>query len=339
VPGSPRGRLRPLLAALVLLAAPAVAAETPPEVRTAHFRFLPDAGATGLAANLADLAEGKRHYVLNLLGIDDPRVLTVRIGSDEDSLSRQVGTSGPVPEWIAGLAYGDEGLVVLSARGNEVFSATDTFVHELAHVYLDRALQGHHVPRWFHEGFAMLVAEEAVSDRLKAFLGAAATGSFLPLSSLEDGFPPEPPAVHLAYAQSQMFVRWLQRQAGGEGVRRLVAGLRAGMPFALAFDTTFGGAPADLFASFTRTVDPLSSWMVFLTSAAVVWVLVVVLFLWAWARKRRRAEEKRRLWALQEELRRIGTLADDDGPPGRAETPRRGTRGFGPLVRGPEEEQ
>lgn len=334
-----RALVRVAAAALLLLPAAARAGDAD-EVRTAHFRFVPDEGSVGLATNLAEIAEGKRHYVLSLLGVDDPRVIEVRVGSDEESLSRDVGTTGLVPEWIAGLAYGDEGLIVLSARGNEFFSATDTFVHELAHVYLDTALAGHEVPRWFHEGFAMLVAEEGVGDRLKAFLGAAATGSFLPLSELTDRFPPGPPAVHLAYAQSQMFVRWLQRQAGGEGVKRLVAGLRVGMPFALAFDTTFGGTPQDLFTTFSHTVDRFSSWLVFVTSAAVLWIVVVALFLWAWRRKRRRAREKRQMWALQEEFRSLRlSPTDDDGPAPQAPPGPAATRTFGPRVPGPEEVQ
>ena len=126
--------------------------------RTAHFRFEPDAGSQGIAAHLAEIAEDKRHFVQSLLGVTDERVIEVRVASSEEAMERMVGTESPVRDWIAGLAMSDRNLIVMSARGNEVFKASDTFVHELAHIYLDSAVAGHHVPRWFHEGLAMLVA-------------------------------------------------------------------------------------------------------------------------------------------------------------------------------------
>ncbi len=293
---------------LVATLAAAPASAQPAGVVTPHFRFLPDAGSVGLAEHLASIGETKRSYVLGLLGVADDRVIEVRIASDEAAMSRMVGSDRPVEDWIAGLAHPREGWIVLSARGNEVFNATDTFVHELAHVYLESVLLGHPCPRWFHEGFAMMVAGEEVGQRMKAFLGAAATGSFLPLEELEDSFPGEPPAVHLAYAQSQLFVRYLQRRGDGAGIRSLVQALRSGLPFELAFERTFQGPPDELWRDFLRTVDPWSSWLVFLTSAAVLWVLILLLFLWAYVRKRRRAAARKAMWAMKEELERLSAV-------------------------------
>ena len=312
------------------------------EVRTSHFRFVPDSGSTGLADHLATMAEAKRSYVLGLLGVNDERVLEVRIASSEEDMERMVGTDRPVREWIAGLAYPQEALIVLSARGNEVFNASDTFVHELAHVYLESAVEGRYLPRWFQEGFAMLVAGEDVGERLKTFLGAAATGSFLPLDTLARAFPAEVPTVHLAYAQSQLFVRYLQRTGGGIGVKRLVESLRTGVPFDLAFERTFDGSPDDLWHRFARTVDPFASWLVFATSAALLWMLITALFLWAYARKRRKAAARKAMWAMREELERLRAVVDE---PGAARIPAGDPLGnplsalAGPPRDGPEEVQ
>lgn len=304
---------RPMrLAFLAFLMVSLPAAPGASEVRTAHFRFVPDAGSSGLADHLASIAEAKRQYVLGLLGTSDDRVLEVRIASSEADMQRMVGTDGPVRDWIAGLAFPEDGLIVMSARGNEVFNASDTFVHELAHVYLDSALAGRPAPRWFQEGFAMLVAGEEVGERLKTFMGAAATGSFLPLDTLTDRFPVEVPTVHLAYAQSQLFVRFLQRTGGGVGVKRLVESLRTGLPFELAVERTFDASTADLWAQFARTVSPFASWIVFATSAALLWMLIVGLFLWAYARKRRKALARKALWAMREELERLQAVNGPD---------------------------
>lgn len=298
--------MRPLLAAFLVvmaLAGTVRAQEVPEEARTPHFVFLADPHGAGLARNLAQRAEDDRQALLHRLGVADDRRIEVRIASDEEQMSRAVGTDRPVREWIAGMAWPREGRIVLSARGNEVFSARDTFVHELAHLYLETAVGGRRVPRWFHEGFAMQMAGEPLAMRLKAFLEAGATGSYLPLADLDETFPDRPPAVHLAYAQSRMFVQWLDRRAGGRGIARLVEAMRSGMDFPLAFDTTWGAAPESLFDVFRKTTSPLESWLYVLTGSALLWTLIVGLFLWAWVRKRRQAQARRRLWELQDEFR------------------------------------
>jgi len=282
-------------------------------IRTPHFNFVPDAGSMGVADRLASVAETKRKYVLGLLGVDDRRVIEVRIASDEETMMSMIGTKRPVRGWIAGIAMSDRNLVVLSARGNEVFRAVDTFVHELAHIYLHAALGGGKVPRWFNEGFAMLVASERVGERLKTIMGAAATGSFIPLDEISDGFPMSPPTVHLAYAQSMLFVRYLSRTGGRSALASLITGVRGGMSFDMVFEHVFGGTETMLFEQFKGTLDQGISIVWVITSSAVLWVLVTLLFLYAYLTKRQRAAKKRKAWQLEEEIERIRRQARDRG--------------------------
>ena len=293
-------------ALLVALALPAIAGPS-----TQHFRFVPDDGALGLASHLESVAEDKRRGVLSVLGVADERVIEVRIASSEDEMERMLGTDRPVREWIAGLAISERDLIVMSARGNEVFHATDTFVHELAHVYLDAAAAGHRLPRWFHEGVAMLVASEEVGDRLRTVMGAAATGSFIPLSELVDGFPADVPRVHLAYGEAMLMVRQLQRMRGPAGVRTLLGEVRTGMPFDLAFQHVYGATPESVWGRVERMIDPTASLVVFLTSASLTWVAILVLFLVAYARKRRNATLRRDAWGIQDAIQ---TPPDEDLP-------------------------
>ena len=293
------GRLLLLVMGILSLGVPgAEALETP------HFRFVHDDKSAGMAEQLAKVAEDKRRYVLNLLGIADERVVEVRIAATDSELSEMVGVDGPVKEWIAGLAMSDRNLIVMSNRGTELFSAGDIFVHELGHLYLDTAIGHRRVPRWFHEGFAMLVASEDVARRFKTLLYAAATGSFLDLAALCDSFPMDVPAVHLAYAESMFFLRFLQRRHGVEGLKQLIGQIRNGFPFDLAFAEVYGGPPESLWRSFERTLNPWAGLVGILTSTAVIWVLITLLFIWVYGRKRRRAELRRKAWAVEEELAR-----------------------------------
>lgn len=296
----------PIIVAVIAgVLAMALARDAGAELRTRHFRFVPDSGSEGVAERLARTAEADRGYVLKLLGIRDDSVIEVRIASNEDSMMKMVGTRRPVRDWVAGLALSSQDLVVLSARGNEVFRAGDTFVHELAHIYLRTALGGRGVPRWFNEGFAMLVASEQVGERLKTAMGAAATGSYIPLDRLVDSFPVDPPAVHLAYAQSMLFVRYLHRSGGRDAIPTLLAEVRKGMPFDLAFNRVFKGSVSVLWNRFEDTLDPGSALLWILSSTAVLWILVTLLFLYAYVVKRRRVALKKEAWAIQEEIERI----------------------------------
>lgn len=151
----------------------------------------------------------------------------------------------------------------------------------------------------------MLVASEGVGERLKTALGAAATGAWLAWADLADGFPAEPPAVHLAYAQSMLFVRYLHRAAAPAGISALITEVASGMPFDAAFEHVFGAPVEEVWERARSEVDRVGSWVWFLTSAAVLWVVITALFLYVYARKRHRAALKREAWAIQEELARI----------------------------------
>lgn len=290
---------------LILFSVPSVHAE----VRTRHFRFVPDTGSVGLARRLADRAEMDRSRVQELLGINDDRVIEVRIASDDAEMKKMTGSGHEVSDWIAGLAMSGRDLIVLSNRGNEVFKVSDTFVHELAHVYLHSALNGRRVPRWFNEGFAMLVASEQVGERLKTAMGAAATGSYIPLDDLTESFPARPPAVHLAYSQSMLFLRYLYRQEGHQGIASLISEVREGMLFDLAFARVFGGSVSKLWDRFESTLDWSSALLWVLSSTAVLWILVTLLFLYVYVVKKRRTALKKQAWAIQEEIDRIHTEA------------------------------
>lgn len=86
--------------------------------------------------------------------------------------------------------------------------------HELVHELLDQytAPNGRHVPRWFHEGLAQLLAGDT-------YLGASEEDLFwrvhnetlFSFGQLEDGFPADKEWLRVAYGQSHSFVAWLSR--------------------------------------------------------------------------------------------------------------------------------
>ena len=92
---------------------------------------------------------------VGLVGLRDPgppiRVILAPEGSE--------GLARPVPGWVAGYAVSEAGVVVLLPGRLPAVpdsSLEDLLGHEVAHVLVSRAAGGRPVPRWFHEGMAMI---------------------------------------------------------------------------------------------------------------------------------------------------------------------------------------
>src|SRR5262245_47117526 len=80
--------------------------------------------------------------------------MRVVLAGDTSEWARQV------PPWAAGFAVGEAGLIVLFPSRSPVYphdTLEDVLRHEVAHVLISRAAEGHAVPRWFHEGMAVAV--------------------------------------------------------------------------------------------------------------------------------------------------------------------------------------
>jgi len=286
-------KLMVLALALMLGRASTASAESSVVMKTPHFIIEGDVGSKGLVERLASVAEYKRHYVQYLMDYRDESLIRVYVASTDEEMARLTGSTVWSRKWVAGVASTGRNEMVLSARGDGFFYATDTFVHELAHITLDKATGGRPTPLWFQEGVAMLVASEETGERLKSMFSAAATDSLFSLSDLTETFPQDPPAVHLAYAQSLLFVRFVLRQNQGPGLGSLLSTLRTGMSFDLAIESLYHESVESLHTRFLRSFHPIDAWLIFLTSGAVLWILVTGLFFYVYLKKRHQMELKR----------------------------------------------
>src|SRR5262249_16603963 len=82
----------------------------------------------------------------------------VRIAPTVADMARLAPPDAPPPEYASGVAYHGLHLVLLSMlapHGADAVDLDEVFRHELAHVALEDAVQGKHVPVWFNEGLAI----------------------------------------------------------------------------------------------------------------------------------------------------------------------------------------
>ncbi len=278
-----------------------------------HFVFLADKGGQGVAGVLMRHAEADRKYINRLLYMDDPNKITVVIGAKDQDLQRVTGFR--VERWIAGLAIPDKNLVLVSARGSEIFDARHVFLHELAHIYLHHRVGPHPIPRWFDEGFAMYVSGESFLERIKRVLPAAATGHLIPLRELNRRFPGGPPAVYLAYAESMMFVRYLVHTWGMPVIGLYIDLLAKGVNPDEAFTRAFGVDITFAQKMFERSIAKPSYVLIVLTGSGILWLFISFILLFVYYRKKQHEKELKEKWDREEEEELRDLLSRWNGGP------------------------
>ena len=207
------------------------------------------------------------------------------VGSDQ-AFRRVVrahgGGAGQNEPWIAGLALLHDDRIVVRLGGDGLLRTSEVVRHEIAHVAIHALAGQRWLPRWYHEGVAMVVAGEATFDRLQEAAGASAFGELENLDGLDAGFAGNRIAAERAYAVSAGFLRFAMRRANnpaslGDIHRRMSLGL----DFGPAFTATFGLAPEQLFALYVQYIGAAGSRWSALMTETTIWSLVSVLFVLA----------------------------------------------------------
>ena len=258
-------------------------------------------------ASLAPIAARVRAYdaarlldTMRLVGLDDAGA-PIRVALvEEDSPEARAA-----PSWATGYATGGGGMIVLipSRAPTYPYGSLDALLqHEVAHVLIDRAAGGQHVPRWFHEGVAMAAARSwDLEDRTRLILEMV-PGRSESLDEIDMLFTMGSGPANRAYALSGAFVRDLIGRYGPAVPGEILAGARGGLPFGDAFLRATGMSLADTTRAFYRRQNLWNRWIPFLTSGFTLWTGITVLALWAIRRRRERDARRKEEWALEEAM-------------------------------------
>jgi hypothetical protein len=191
-------------------------------------------------------------------------------------------------------------LALQSPQTREAPDLPELLRHELTHLALSDAVLGHHLPRWFDEGVAIYESGELPWERMKWLWDAEFGHSLLPLAELDRGFPADGFEVHVAYAESADFVRFLLRESDRARFGSLLDRLRGGTTFDRALEDAYGTDLRKLEYEWHEDLDHRYSVVPMLTGGGTVWTLIAGLVVVAWVKRRRRAKEKLAEWAREE---------------------------------------
>jgi hypothetical protein len=250
-------------------------------------------------------AESSKTELAAVLGQPVLAHLEVRITPTFEDMKRLAPIGAPPPSYASGVAYPKLRLVLISMmapRGGDATSLDDVFRHELAHIALEDAVLGDHVPAWFNEGLAVGFAGENTFDRQKVLGTATINGTLLPLAELDRGFPANPSDVNVAYAESVDFLRFLQARSDRLRFASMIQRVREGQAFDRALGDAYGSDIRKLEFQWRTEIERRYSLIPVLAGGGILWVGVIGALGWGFVKKRRRARAILAKWAVEEAL-------------------------------------
>jgi len=306
--------LAALVVAALLVAAPAPAAAQsiplPVAIRQGGVMVRAEAGMDGVAGRVAANARAALAAIAeDLPGLQVPRRVEIRLVKRAEDLARAAPSGRAPPPWAIGVAYPDEGVVVVAFRRGPMPAAVDSVVaHELAHLALGAAL-GSRAPRWLHEGFAYLHSSDFSIDRTRTLTGMAWTGDVIPLAALDHSFPAAEDAAARAYAQSYDLVAFMAHRGRSSSLdddgnrwpfREFLVSLARGATLEQAARHAFSTGIADLFEEWRENLRQRYLVLPAGLLGVAIWVIAAVLLVLAFLRKRRLGRATLARWADEE---------------------------------------
>ncbi len=227
----------------------------------------------------------------------------LRIARTPEEMATLAPSEAPPPQYASGVAYPGLHLMLLTLsapESNEGVNLDEVFRHELAHIALEDAVLGHHVPRWFNEGLAVHESGEGSLVRTRTLWDATLAKTVLPLADLDRGFPNDHYEVSIAYAESADFVRFLMRSSDHERFAALIERTKGGQPFDRALADAYGTDLNKLEFQWREQLSKRFTIIPVLTGGSLVWIFVIGALVYGFVKKRRRAKAILERWGREE---------------------------------------
>jgi hypothetical protein len=231
--------------------------------------------------------------------------VTVRIAPTFSDMARLAPEDAPPPGYASGVAYHGRHLILLtmmSPKGPEAVDLDETLRHELAHVALEDAVGGKHVPVWFNEGLAIWLSAEAPWARTQILAQATMQDRLIPLSDLDRSMPPNPFEVNIAYAESADFTAYLLRKSDRLRFTSMIDRVREGQTFDQAVKEAYNADLRKLELEWHHKLERNYSVVPILLGGSLIWVGVMGLVIVAWAKRRKRTKAILAKWEREEAI-------------------------------------
>lgn len=264
----------------------------PVTVRSGNFVVHSWTGNDRLARTILETATSARFATLPANAPDFGQPIHIYLAPDNRTFVELTG--GQAPEWGAGVAAPEEGVIVLRAYTGEQGAYTElpaVLRHELAHIALYRYLQPARVPRWFDEGYAEWNAGELDAEGAW-MLRVALARQHAPLDSLELSWPSMATDARVAYLLAASVVQYLVHQSGERGLTILLERWHTSHNFEAALASTYGLSIDQLEAHWRKDVKHRYGWLAVITQTGAAATIIAVGVIGLYVIRRRRDRKK-----------------------------------------------
>ena len=200
-------------------------------------------------------------------------------------------TGGRTPEWGAGVALPQLGIIVIpgyvSSRAG-THELPQILRHELAHVVLQRHLGDARVPRWFTEGYATWSAGQLDMDAGWQLRLALATGRAPALDSLTLDWPLLASDARIAYLLSASAMEYLYSLGRPETLDRFFDAWAASGDFEASLRDVYVLSSPQFERLWRAHVKRRFGWLQVLAQTAFIWVIATILVVALFIKRRRR---------------------------------------------------
>mgnify|MGYP006293653185 CR=1 FL=1 len=211
------------------------------------------------------------------------------------SESRRTEQAPMLPEWGGGGTIGDHTILV-SVDKQPVFARNvhQVVVHEMVHAILNRAYPELEVPRWYHEGCAMLLSGELSFQGKLALSRAVLTGRLLPLDAIDSVNAFSPGRAALAYNQSHACMQFLVEVYGRESIHLILESAEQANSFYQGLRTVLGLEPGEFDVLAENRIRRRYGFAFILGDLFLLWFVLALLVILAYAITRIRNARRER---------------------------------------------
>lgn len=220
-----------------------------------------------------------------------------------------------LPEWGGGGAIGKNDIVV--CVDNKPFldhSVYQITVHELVHIAINRICQDVAVPRWFHEGLAMILSGEATTRENIVISKALFSGSLMQLKAIDSVNAFGRFRAELAYCQSRQAVLYLIDIYGIGVFQEIIKASNETGSIWKGFEEVLEISERELELLYRNYIMKNHGRFFWLVDFYLIWSGIVLLFLTGYVLTLIRIRKKRKMLE-QEEIDEVnGGFAGEEAP-------------------------
>ena len=227
-------------------------------------------------------------------------ITTVYIADTDEEFQSKIGTS--FPDWGIGCAIPSRHMIVIKSPAQFRYgkSLKQLLEHELAHIFLEKKVEGKKIPRWLDEGFAMMQSQEWTLGQDVVVARAVMTNSIFPLSKIERLNRFNQSQANLAYTLSFLAISYLFREYGEEGFIDVIELLSQGRNWDEVFLKGTGSDYIDFQMEFYDYIRTRYQWISLLGDTFFFWLSLAFLIILIYLVKKRHTKKTLKRWEEEE---------------------------------------